>query len=68
MKSGENFTRKKTERTSIIPVRIVDGEVFTLEYHGSAHINAMTQSEYVISIPAGVSEIKKGEPVYVRQL
>ena len=37
---GIRYTRKKSERKSLIPVEIRDGKVFPLEYHGSAHLHS----------------------------
>ena len=42
--------------------------VTPLPYHGSAHINAMCSSAGLISIPACIKEIKKGQTIDVRQI
>lgn len=64
-----NFTRKRSGRLSWMPVRINEsGEVVPLEYHGSAHINALTLADGLISIAIGKTELKKGELVDVRQI
>ncbi|HBM16636.1 MAG TPA: hypothetical protein DD381_09895 [Lentisphaeria bacterium] len=65
---GTSFKRHNTTRESIIPVELQDGKVYPLEYHGSAHINAIAQTSFVISIPQGVKEIEKGKFVNVRQI
>lgn len=66
---GKDFTRKKSVRLSWIPVRINDvGEVIPLEYHGSAHINALSFADGIIPVPRGIALIKKGELVNVRQI
>ena len=43
-------------------------EVQMVAYHGSAHIHAYHQAFGFINIPAGKTEIKKGEIVHVRPL
>ncbi|MDK2909611.1 MAG: molybdopterin molybdotransferase [Bacteroidales bacterium] len=65
---GESYLRKKAKRRSLIPVRILDNKVFTLNYNGSAHINAYTQASGFIELKEGVFEVKEGEWVYVRQI
>jgi molybdopterin molybdotransferase len=55
-------------RKSFIPVRIVDGQLFPIEYHGSAHINAYTAADGIIAAEPGETAWKKGEPVRVRQV
>lgn len=61
--------RKKAARQSSLPVRFVDsGTVELIEYHGSAHIGAMTQADGLITMPVGCLEIKAGAEVDVRSL
>jgi len=66
--TGVDFTRKRAERKTFIPVKIVNGEVFPVEFHGSAHINSLCFAEGIISFPLGVLEIKKGQAVEVISL
>jgi molybdopterin molybdotransferase len=63
---GTTFKRIKSERKLLIPVRIENGLVFPVEYHGSAHINAYTQAHGIITIEIGVTELVKGEITDVR--
>jgi molybdopterin molybdotransferase len=65
---GKTIKRKRTAREALVPVYIKDGKAFQVEYHGSAHINAMCVAEYLVSLPIGVSEIKEGTIVNVRQI
>ncbi len=66
--TGDNFKRKTGERRSFVPVKIENGKAFPLEYHGSAHINALCFAQGFISFPAGVLEIKKGQAINVISL
>ncbi len=69
MAMSQDFSRKKTDREECLPVQITDqNEVRMIDYHGSAHIHAYHQAFGYISIPAGKTEIKKGEIVNVRPL
>ena len=69
------ITRKKTERDSWLPVKILNfksqisnfgGKIANIEYHGSAHINALCEADGLICMPTGVAEIKEGTTVLVR--
>ena len=63
----ETIKRKDTERLSWIPVKITDsGQLKHIEYHGSAHINALSNADGLVSMNIGVSEIPKGTFVPVR--
>ncbi len=66
--AAKDFTRKRTERKAFIPVHIVNGEVKRVEYHGSAHIHALSSADGLIAFPVGVNTIKKGELIDVRQI
>jgi len=64
---GESLRRKNTERQSWIPIVITDtGTLKPVEYHGSAHINALCIADGLVSIGVGVAEIEKGTIVPVR--
>lgn len=66
---AQSYERKRSGRLSWMPVMITpEGEVNPLEYHGSAHINALTLAEGLIAIPIGKTVLKKGELVDVRQI
>jgi molybdopterin molybdotransferase len=66
---GKDYSRRKSGRLSWLPVRINDkGEVIPIDYHGSAHINALTMAHGLVSMAIGQTEIKKGEFVDVRQI
>lgn len=68
MPMGEDYSRKKSSRKSFIPIRVQNAKVWPIDYHGSAHINALSDAFGIISIPVGVTELKEGELVDVRQL
>ena len=65
----DDFLRRSSERMAFIPVRITgDDQVYPVEYHGSAHIVSLSESDGIISVPIGVKTIGKGEIVSVRQI
>jgi len=69
VKLSGDFKRKKADRFEIIPIKINQlGEAELLPYHGSAHIQALAYADALMEIPTGITQINKGENVYVRPL
>jgi molybdopterin molybdotransferase len=63
------YSRKKSQRKTFLPVEITpEGSVLPVEYHGSAHIAALTKAFGIISIPIGETIVEQGTLVYVRQI
>jgi molybdopterin molybdotransferase len=66
---GVDFSRKKADRISWIPVTIDrEGLVNPSDHHGSAHIHAFHEASGLIGMPAGIYSYKKGDIVNVRQI
>lgn len=66
---GIDYNRKKADRINFIPVNInAEMEVVPVEFHGSAHINALSGAKFLLEVPKGVTSIKKGELVNARQI
>jgi molybdopterin molybdotransferase len=60
--AAEDFTRKNTERLSLIPIVInPDGTFSPVRYNGSAHIAAMAHADAIAEIPVGVKQILAGQ-------
>lgn len=66
MPMGSEYSRRKSERKSFIPVNIVDGMAYPIEYHGSAHIHSYVHADGIVSIEIGAVKLEKGEIVDVR--
>jgi len=65
----KTITRKKTERDSWLPVVFTnDNKVASIEYHGSAHLNALCEADGLLCIPAGAAKVREGTTVAVRQI
>jgi len=63
----ESIRRKDTERQEWLPVAIMEtGTVKPIDYHGSAHINALCNADGLICIDVGVAEMQKGTVVQMR--
>lgn len=64
-----DFHRAKAMRFGIIPVKLsVDNRVGPIDFHGSAHINALADANALMEVPEGVSRIMNGETVNVQLL
>ncbi len=69
MRLASEIKGKKTDRESWIPVQANgDGSVSPVDYHGSAHINALCGADGLICMPIGSSELIAGDQVDVRQI
>jgi molybdopterin molybdotransferase len=65
--TGKRFERKSASRLGWIPVKINENnEVIPVDYHGSAHIAALSYSDGIIAVNEGISVIEAGEKVSVR--
>ena len=66
---GTSVSRKKAGRPFWIPVVITDGGTAKpVEYHGSAHFNALCAADGLLCIPKGTAELKQGTMVSVRHI
>ncbi len=66
---GAEYKRRKSLRKSFIPVNISnDGKVYSVEYHGSAHIHSYVFADGITSIEIGKEKLEIGEMVDVRQI
>ena len=68
MPMGVEYKRKNAERKVYFPVIIENGEIFPVDYHGSAHIHALSGAHGIIAMEIGKKELKKGEMIHVRQI
>jgi molybdopterin molybdotransferase len=66
---GIDFDRKSSGRLGFIPVTInMNKEVIPVNFHGSAHLAALSDTEGIIAMKPGIKSLKKGEIVNVRQI
>ena len=64
-----NYERKSSDRLGIIPVIInKEMEVIPVEFHGSAHLTALSGSNGLVTLKPGKKTLMKGEIVNVRQI
>lgn len=66
--TGVDFQRKRSDRRAFVPVKIENGKVFPVDFHGSAHVNALCFAEGFISFPVDVLKIEKGKIINVIHL
>ena len=66
---SEDFHRKNSSRKAFEPVVITeDSRVQKVDYHGSAHIHALSYASGLMVVERGISNLKKGELVDVRPI
>jgi molybdopterin molybdotransferase len=66
---AKSMKRKNSDRVYYFPIKITDNSMAEpLEYHGSDHISAFEKADGLASMPAGKSEINKGDLIDVRQI
>jgi len=65
----ESYHRKNADRKAFVPVIITeDGKVKQVEYHGSAHIHALSYAQAFMLVEQGVTTLKKGDLADVRPI
>lgn len=56
------WRRRKAERAEFVPCRVLpDTTIEALEFHGSAHLLALSHADGLFMAPAGVKELAAGE-------
>jgi molybdopterin molybdotransferase len=61
---GREFHRRKSDRVEYVPCCIGDdGALIPVEYHGSAHLTALSEADGLFIVPLGISSIAAGRPV-----
>jgi molybdopterin molybdotransferase len=69
MKCATAYTRRSSDRLGFVPVSVNDrGEASVVEYHGSAHISALSRASGLIEMKPGQTTIEKGDLISVRQI
>jgi molybdopterin molybdotransferase len=63
-----DFQRRDAGREQYYPVRTGTNGTLPLDFHGSAHMQALTRANGIMQIKAGIKKIKKGATVYVRPI
>ena len=65
---GEKLSAKVSDRDSWKPVKIRQGKVYPIHYHGSGHIHALNETDGFICIAAGYNGVQKDEITNVRSI
>jgi len=68
LKLNKDLKIRCARRQTFIPVRLVDGGVERVEFHGSAHIHALCHADGLVSFPQGKNFYEEGSVVNVRLL
>jgi molybdopterin molybdotransferase len=65
---GTDYERRRNDRMQWLPVRILDGKIFPLEYHGSAHIFSLASADALAAIPLGITKLSAGDLIDARPI
>lgn len=68
MPIGEEYHRKRSDRMQWLPVKVRDGKVFPVEYHGSAHIFSLAGADAIAAVPLGITKLSAGDLIDVRPI
>lgn len=64
LRLARDLKRRRAERREYMPCRLTEeGFVEPLEYHGSAHLTALTDADGFFVVPIGVAELAAGDEV-----
>jgi molybdopterin molybdotransferase len=66
MPLAEPFRRKVAVRQAWVPITLTAEGVRKVDYHGSAHMNALIHADGMFSFPVGVTEFDKDDVVPIR--
>jgi molybdopterin molybdotransferase len=62
------ISRRQAERAEFLPVRVRQGMVTAVKFHGSSHLNALAEADGLIRMEKGVVEIAQGTEIDVRPI
>ncbi len=65
---AETISRRLTERAEFLPVRLRQGKVRQVKFHGSSHQNALAEADGLVRMEKGVAEIAAGTEIDVRPI
>ncbi|RKX41658.1 MAG: hypothetical protein DRP64_11120 [Verrucomicrobia bacterium] len=68
LKLNKDLKIRCARRQTFVPVRLADGGVERIEFHGSAHIHAMCNADGLVALPAGENFHEAGSLIDVRLL
>lgn len=61
---ADDLRRRKGERVEYVPCKLIAHRaVAPVEYHGSAHLHALTQADGFFIVPEGITELRAGDEV-----
>ncbi len=65
---SQTIKRRRTERVEYKPVIFRNGIIEPVKYHGSSHLNILSQTNALIKMEQGISAIVEGSKIDVRQV
>ena len=67
-KLAKSIKRRDSDRVEFLPVRVAGDDVFPIEYHGSAHLSALSDTNGLLRIEQGINQIENGTEISVRRI
>ncbi len=68
LRLAETVRRRQADRVEYRPVRLEGGQILPLDYHGSAHLNALSGANGLIRLEQGVHALEAGEEIDARPI
>jgi molybdopterin molybdotransferase len=63
VRAGVAYRRRKADRAAYLPCRLTEGVVEPIDYHGSAHLTALTGMDGFFVVPVGGESVAPGDEV-----
>ena len=63
VRMGAAYRRRKADRAGYAPCRMRDGVAEPIDYHGSAHLTALTEMDGFFVVPIGARAVEPGDEV-----
>jgi len=63
---AKTIRRKGSKRMEYRPVQVADGEIHLIDYHGSSHLNVLSDANGLLRIDPGVEILEAGAECLVR--
>ena len=65
---GREIRRRTWDRTEFLPVRFEGDKVIPIKYHGSSHLNALSEADGLTIVDKDIDHVPAGEIINVRLL
>lgn len=63
---AKTMKRRAADRMGWVPVLVREGRIMPIEFHGSAHLHALSLADGLVHFPVGCEELPAGVPIAMR--